>query len=279
MLAAFSELVYNWNMLKVLISNDDGIHANGIQTLAQKLSQICEVYVVAPDRERSATGHALTLHKPIRIEEVDLRFPVAKAYAVSGTPSDCVKLAVNAIFTDVKFDVVVSGINHGPNLGSDVLYSGTVSAALEGAIQGIPSIAVSLVNGFEKLADFNHGAEFITGFLPHIMQVGIPPKSILNVNIPAVSLPHMAGVKVTDLGTRLYTDSYERRVDPRGGVYFWLAGEVIDTTEPETSDVEAIRSNMVSISPVHYNLTNFNVLPQLQEKLGQQGQVILNPAL
>ena len=140
------------------------------------------------------------------------------------------------------------------------LYSGTVSAALEGAIQGYPSIATSLVNGFEKLADFSHGAEFIANFLPQVMKVGIPPKSILNINIPAVSLDRMAGVKVTELGTRMYTDSYERRVDPRGGVYFWLAGEVIDTTEAETSDVEAIRSNMVSISPVHYNLTNFSEL-------------------
>ncbi|HEY9746133.1 MAG TPA: 5'/3'-nucleotidase SurE [Oculatellaceae cyanobacterium] len=260
-------------MLKVLISNDDGIHANGIQTLAEKLSQTCEVYVVAPDRERSATGHALTLHKPIRIEEVSLNFPVAQAYAVSGTPSDCVKLAINALFRDIKFDVVLSGINHGPNLGSDVLYSGTVSAALEGAIQGVPSIAVSLVNGFEKLADFSHGATFIANFLPRIMEVGIPARSILNINIPAVSLHHMAGVKVTDLGTRMYTDTYERRVDPRGGVYFWLAGEVVDTTEAESTDVEAIRNNMVSISPVHYNLTNFSVLPQLQAQLDRNGQL------
>lgn len=265
-------------MLKVLISNDDGIFANGIQTLAEKLSKTCEVYIAAPNRERSAMGHALTLHKPVHVEEVELKFPVAKAYAISGTPSDCVKLAANALFKDIPFDVMISGINHGPNLGSDVLYSGTVSAALEGAIQGYPSIATSLVNGFEKLADFSHGAEFIANFLPQVMKVGIPPKSILNVNIPAVSLNHMAGVKVTELGTRMYTDSYERRVDPRGGVYFWLAGEVIDTTEAETSDVEAIRSNMVSISPVHYNLTNFSELPQLQAKLEQTGQVAFNPA-
>jgi 5'-nucleotidase len=259
-------------MLKVLISNDDGIHANGIQTLAEKLSHTCEVYVAAPDRERSATGHALTLHKPIGIEEVELKFPVVKAYSISGTPSDCIKLATNALFPDIKFDVILSGINHGPNLGSDVLYSGTVSAALEGAIQGYPSIALSLVNGFEKLADFSHGAEFIANFLPKIMEVGIPSKSILNINIPAVSLHHMTGVKVTDLGTRMYTDCYERRVDPRGRIYYWLAGEVIDTTESETSDVEAIRNNMVSISPVHYNLTNFNALSQLQAKLDQNGQ-------
>lgn len=256
-------------MLKVLVSNDDGIHANGIQTLIQKLSQGYEVYVAAPDRERSATGHALTLHKPIRIEEIELKFPVAKAYAVSGTPSDCVKLALNALL-DVKIDVVVSGINHGPNLGSDVIYSGTVSAALEGAIHGIPSIAVSLVNGFEKMADFSHGAEFLYNFLPKAMEARIPPKSILNINIPAVSLHHMAGIKVTELGTRMYTDTYEKRIDPRGGVYFWLAGEIIESGESEESDVEAIRNNLVSISPVHYNLTNFNGLNHLRDKLGTE---------
>lgn len=253
-------------MLKILISNDDGIHANGIQTLAAKLSQNHEVYVVAPDRERSATGHALTLHKPIRIEEVDLSFPVAKAYSVSGTPSDCVKLALNALL-DVEIDVLVSGINHGPNLGSDVIYSGTVSAALEGAIHGIPSIAVSLVNGFEKMADFSHGAEFINQFLPTAMKVGIPAKSILNINIPAVSLHHFAGIQIAELGTRMYTDSYEKRIDPRGGVYYWLAGEIIETGEADDSDVEAIRNNMVAISPVHYNLTNYNALTLLKEKL------------
>jgi 5'-nucleotidase len=257
-------------MLKVLISNDDGIHANGIQTLAAKLAQNYEVYVVAPDRERSAMGHALTLHKPIRIEEVPFNAPVAKAFATSGTPSDCVKLALNALL-DVKIDLVVSGINHGPNLGSDVIYSGTVSAALEGAIHGVPSIAVSLVNGSEKLADFNHGAEFIADFLPKAMKMGIPAKSILNINIPAVSLHHFAGVKIAELGTRMYTDSYERRIDPRGGVYYWLAGEVVETPESLESDVEAIRNNMVSISPVHYNLTNFNALAILKEKLALHG--------
>jgi 5'-nucleotidase len=253
-------------MLKILISNDDGIQANGIQTLAAKLAQTYEVYMVAPDRERSATGHALTLHKPIRIDEVPMNFPVAKAFAISGTPSDCVKLALNALL-DVKIDVVVSGINHGPNLGSDVIYSGTVSAALEGAIHGLPSIAVSLVNGGEKLADFTHGAQFISDFLPVAMKVGIPAKSILNINIPAVPLHDFAGVEIAELGTRMYTDSYERRVDPRGGIYYWLAGEVVESSNERATDVEAIRNNMVAISPVHYNLTNYNALTLLKEKL------------
>lgn len=258
-------------MLKILISNDDGIYANGLQTLADELSKQYEVYVVAPDRERSAMGHALTLHKPIRIDEVEMKYPVVKAFSTSGTPSDCVKLALNALLKDVQIDLVVSGINHGPNLGSDVIYSGTVSAALEGAIHGIPSIAVSLVNGSDKLANFSHGAEFIAEFIPKAMKVGIPAKSILNVNIPAVSRHHFAGVEIAELGTRMYTDSYERRVDPRGGVYYWLAGEVIETGEPEGTDVAAIRNNMVAVSPVHYNLSNYSALTLLKEKLEAEG--------
>lgn len=254
-------------MLKILISNDDGIHATGIQTLISRLAPHYEVYVAAPDRERSATGHALTLHKPIRVEEIDMTFPVAKAFAISGTPSDCVKLALNALLLDVKIDILISGINHGPNLGSDVIYSGTVSAALEGAIHGIPSVAVSLVNGFERMADFSHSADFILQFLPTAMKVGIPAKSILNINIPAVSIHHFAGIKISELGTRMYTNSYEKRIDPRGGIYYWLAGEAVDSGESKESDVEAIRNNMVAISPVHYNLTNYNALTLLKEKL------------
>jgi 5'-nucleotidase len=253
-------------MLKVLISNDDGIHATGLQTLAEALSQQYEVYVVAPDRERSATGHALTLHKPIRIEPVEFKSPVKQAYSISGTPSDCVKLALKALLKNVPFDILVSGINHGPNLGSDVIYSGTVSAALEGAIHGLPSIAVSLVNGFDKLADFTSAANFIRDFLPTALKAGIPPNGILNVNVPAVSHAFFAGVKICSLGTRMYTDTYEKRVDPRGGVYYWLAGEVIETDNAADSDVEAIRNNMVSISPVHYNLTDFEALTDLQAR-------------
>lgn len=251
--------------MKILVANDDGIYARGIQKLAEVLAEDYEVYVVAPEVEQSATAHALTLHKPIRIKEVELNFPVKQAFSVSGTPSDCVKIALNALITE-KMDLVVSGINHGPNLGSDVLYSGTVSAALEGAINGLPSIAVSLVNGSEKMADFTHGAQFVKNFIPQALKAGFPERSILNINIPAVSLHHFAGVKVTELGMRAYTDSYEKRVDPRGGVYYWLAGEVIETSESPESDVEAIRNNMVAISPVHFNLTNYKELEQLRGK-------------
>ncbi len=243
-------------MIKVLISNDDGIFANGIKTLAERLALNYEVYVVAPDRERSATSHSLTLHKPLRVDEVEMNNGVVKAYAVTGTPSDCIKIALNAIL-DIRPDIVVSGINHGPNLGADVLYSGTVSAALEGAVNGIPSVAVSLINGYDKNADFHPGAEFIAQFIPKVVSEGLPPKTVLNTNIPAVPLSDISGVKMTALGVRMYTDTYERRVDPRNQVYYWLAGEIIDDSdEPSDSDVVALRNNMISVSPVTFDMTN-----------------------
>ncbi len=245
--------------MKVLVSNDDGIHAVGLRTLVEWLAKKYEVYVSAPDRERSAMGHALTLHKPLRVDEIEFDSPVAKAYSVTGTPSDCVKIALNAIL-DFRPDIVVSGINHGPNLGIDVLYSGTVSAALEGAINGLPSVAVSLTNGYEKHADFNAAGEFICSYLPKFLEAQLPPKTILNVNVPAVGLSEMSGVKVTQLGTRMYTDTYERRVDPRKQVYYWLAGEIAEAGDDENSDVETIRNNMISVTPVQFDLTNYKVL-------------------
>ncbi|MBY0451067.1 MAG: 5'/3'-nucleotidase SurE [Cyanobacteria bacterium] len=258
--------------MKVLVANDDGIHANGIRTLVEYLSRQFEVYVAAPDRERSATGHALTLHKPIRVDELDMGIPVKKAYSVTGTPSDCVKIALNAIL-DIKPDIVVSGINHGPNLGVDVLYSGTVSAALEGAIHGLPSVAISLTNGYERMADFSHGAEFLCCYLPKVLEIGMPAKTILNINIPAIPLSEMTGIKLTQLGTRMYTDTYERRVDPRGLVYYWLAGEIAETGEPEGTDVHAIRNNMISVTPVHIDMTNYQVLKDQVDSLEIMGCV------
>lgn len=246
-------------MIKVLVSNDDGIHAVGIRTLVEQLSLRYEVYVVAPDRERSATGHALTLHKPLRVDEVDLGPNVAGAYAVTGTPSDCIKIALNAIL-DIRPDVIVSGINHGPNLGADVLYSGTVSAALEGALNGLPSLAVSLVNGFDKNAEFRHGAVFVSNFIPGVVNASLPPKTILNINVPAVPITDVTGIKMTCLGIRMYTDTYEKRVDPRNQIYYWLAGEVInDSEEAPDSDVMAIRNNMISVTPVTFDMTNWQV--------------------
>ena len=246
-------------MVNILVANDDGIFAAGIQALIERLSAQYDVYVVAPDRERSAMGHALTLHKPIRVDEEDLGFNVKKAYAITGTPSDCVKIGLNALMPElgVKPDIVISGINHGPNIGADVLYSGTVSAAMEGAIQGVTSIAVSLINGYEKYADFRPTADFIASFIPQVLEANLPEKTLLNVNTPAVPLQDITGTYFTKLGVRMYTDTFEKRVDPRNNVYYWLAGEIIRESEDgHETDIVALRNNAISITPISFDLTN-----------------------
>lgn len=248
--------------MRLLLSNDDGIHAPGLQILATTLSAEHEVHVVAPDRERSATGHALTLHKPLRIEE--MRIEGAKqALAVNGTPSDCIKLALGALMKDNRPDLVVSGINRGPNLGVDVIYSGTVSAALEGTILlDRPCVAISLASfsdlGYEKAAAF---AKHLVGFLErHTLDT----KVLLNVNVPAIEWQDIAGVRVTRLGRRRYNDLFERRIDPRGKVYYWLAGEAEELEDDSDTDVQAIRDNCISVTPIHYDLTHYPSLPDIQ---------------
>ncbi|MDH4379727.1 MAG: 5'/3'-nucleotidase SurE [Vampirovibrionales bacterium] len=250
--------------LTILVSNDDGIQAAGIRTLVTWLSKYHNVIVVAPDRERSAMGHALTLHKPLRVDEVPFEtsseFPVQAAYSVTGTPSDCIKLALNAIL-DQRPDVVISGINHGPNLGNDVLYSGTVSAALEGAIHGLPSVAISLFNGSTKGADFNPSAQFLCEYLPTILAAKLPTRTVLNLNTPTASYEDIKGVRLCKLGTRTYSDDYDRRLDPRGNVYYWLAGEVVlGNEEIKDTDSWAVQHNYVSATPIHFDLTHEAVL-------------------
>jgi 5'-nucleotidase len=250
--------------LKLLISNDDGIFALGIRTLANTLAQAGhEVTVVCPDRERSATGHGLTLHRPIRAEIIDSIFDLAvTAWSCSGTPSDCVKFALSAVL-DTRPDFVLSGINHGSNLGTDILYSGTVSAAMEGVIEGIPSIAISLASFTSK--DFHPAANFARTLLAQLAKQPLAEATLLNVNVPPVQLEDMAGVRITRQGLRRYVESFQKRIDPRGKCYYWLAGEVIEEIEqPEhlnlppniLTDVQAIRDNYITITPLQYNLTD-----------------------
>lgn len=254
----------------ILVSNDDGIFAAGIQTLANTLAAAgYRVTVVCPDRERSATGHGLTLHKPIRAEAIDHIFaPNVQAWACSGTPSDCVKLALGALLDEAP-DFVFSGINHGPNLGTDVLYSGTVSAAMEGTIEGIPSVAFSLADFTQRI--FQSGADFARSLIPHLQAHPLPESVLLSVNIPAVPIADIAGVKLTRQGVRRYIDSFEKRVDPRGNSYFWLAGEVIEeVVDPEAppevmTDVQAIQLNYITLTPLQYNLTAQTLFDQSWE--------------
>lgn len=263
--------------MKLLISNDDGIFALGIRTLANTLAADGhQITVVCPDRERSATGHGLTLHKPIRAEQIESVFdsPV-QAWACSGTPSDCVKLALGALLNEPP-DMVLSGINHGSNLGTDVLYSGTVSAAMEGAIENISSIAFSLTSFSAQ--DFQPAANFAKVLLKQLADTPLAPGMLLNVNVPAVPEADIAGVTITRQGIRRYFDLFEKRVDPRGKTYYWLAGEVLEDVaesnlesfetlklkavnadlgylEQLPTDVQAIRQNYITVTPLQYNLT------------------------
>ena len=273
--------------MNLLISNDDGISALGIRTLANTLAEAGhQVTVVCPDRERSATGHGLTLHDPIRAKQVESVFhPSVDAWACSGTPSDCVKLALGAILDNMP-DMVLSGINHGSNLGTDVLYSGTVSAAMEGVIEGIPSVAFSLTSF--AATDFQPAANFARKLLDQLAQQPIPHLVLLNVNVPAVAENKIAGVIMTRQGVRRYFDMFEKRTDPRGKTYYWLAGEVLeDVSEEELeqagmsglsalggdiewfrktpTDVQAIRQNYITVTPLQYNLTCAVGLESLQK--------------
>ena len=252
--------------MKILISNDDGVMAEGIKALVIELSKEHEVYVVAPDRERSAAGHSLTLHTPIRVEELDSRFGAKRIWVTSGTPGDCVKIGINAILADdEKPDLIISGINHGPNLGSDILYSGTVSCAMEGAMMGYPSIAVSLASMSCEPELFQNVAKFMLEFLRKIKDYKFPPKTILNVNVPGLMQEDLAGIAITKLGGKMFTDEYDKRVDPRGKVYYWMAGELIKHCDNDDSDLNALRWNKVSVTPITFEMTLERVRPELVE--------------
>lgn len=259
-------------MSNILISNDDGIFALGVRTLANTLAQAGhQVTVVCPDRERSATGHGLTLHQPIRAKEVDSIFDSSVvAWSCSGTPADCVKFALSAVLK-TRPDLVYSGINHGPNLGTDVLYSGTVSAAMEGVLEGIPSVAFSLAS-FSGL-EFQPAADFAVKLLPQLIDYPKPP--LLSVNVPPVPTSEIAGVIVTRQGLRRYIEKFEQRLDPRGKSYYWLEGEIVeDIEQPEDinlpphilTDVQAIRDRYITVTPLQYNLTDATIVKHLYQQ-------------
>ena len=254
--------------MKILISNDDGIAANGIRVLTKALAADHDVYVIAPDRERSAAGHSLTLHTPLRVEELENNTRAKRTWVTTGTPGDCVKIGINAILSEEELpDIVISGINHGPNLGSDILYSGTVSCAMEGAMMGIPSIAVSLASMQSDYEDFEFTGKFINSLLKKLEGFPFPPKSILNVNVPSLDEDDIAGVAITELGSRMFTNTYEKRVDPRGKVYYWMAGELTNEPSDANTDIAAVRNNKISITPVTYEMTKEDYIASLDKIL------------
>ncbi|MGI6188524.1 MAG: 5'/3'-nucleotidase SurE [Clostridiales bacterium] len=252
--------------MRILVCNDDGIYSNGILQLASSMSRIGETTVVAPDEERSATGHAITLHKPLRVKPVNLPKLNIRAYAVNGTPADCVKIGYDIVM-ERKVDLVISGINKGPNLGTDVLYSGTVSAAFEGAILGLPSIAVSLVSYDSD--DYAYAGKIAVQVAERLMENSLPLGTILNINVPAVPEKDIKGIKTVRLGVRRYAENYIKRIDPRGRPYYWLTGEAIDEDETAgceiDTDISAIIHNYVTITPIHFDLTSYAFIDNVAE--------------
>ncbi|WZL74935.1 5'/3'-nucleotidase SurE [Clostridiaceae bacterium 35-E11] len=248
--------------MNILITNDDGIYAEGIYKLACSLENIGDVFVVAPNRQRSATGHAITMHEPIRAEKIKFFDKNFNAWSISGTPADCVKLGTQALMK-VKPDVVFSGINNGPNLGTDVLYSGTVSAAMEGVILGYPAVAVSLA-AFKDL-NYDYASEFCCMLAQKIAQNPLPPDTLLNVNIPNCKKQDIKGVKATILGVRKYKNSFVERIDPRGQAYYWLGGEILDEKKDEETDIYSIQNKYVSITPIHFDLTKFDIIQEIEK--------------
>ncbi|MEE9466539.1 MAG: 5'/3'-nucleotidase SurE [Candidatus Neomarinimicrobiota bacterium] len=244
----------------ILVSNDDGIQAPGLRALCQALLPLGRVVVMAPEVERSAMGHAITLSDPLRVTEIDLEMEGVTAYACSGTPADCVKLAVLAVLPD-RPDLVASGINHGSNTGVNVIYSGTVSAATEGAILGIPSLAVS-VDSRERdnLEPAQAIAQQIAG---QVLETGLPEGTLLNVNIPDLAPDQLPpcwlegrGYDLTVHGKADWQDDFDRRVDPQNRIYYWLAGRRREIQEESITDEETLKAGRVSVTPLHFDLTD-----------------------
>lgn len=248
--------------MRILLTNDDGINAPGIQALWNELSSIANVEVVAPDSERSAASQAITVHHPIRVDRHCLNQPNICAWRVGGTPTDCVKIAIEALLTE-RPDFVVSGINQGANLGTDVLYSGTVSAAIEAAMHGIQAIAVSLDSW--EVCDFNPAARFTKKLIQSMKNRSLPPNTLLNVNVPVAGEGNYNGVAITKLGVRKYDNTFTKRRDPRGRDYYWMGGSVVDSDNDEDSDIVAVSQGKISVTPVHFDLTNYAIMDLLKE--------------
>ncbi|HDD52550.1 5'/3'-nucleotidase SurE [Thermoplasmatales archaeon ex4484_36] len=244
----------------ILLSNDDGVYAQGLMTLKETLEELAEVYVVAPDREKSAVSHAVTLHRPLRVERIKER-----VYAVDGTPTDCVILAVNKLLGK-RPDLLISGINQGGNMGDDVTYSGTVSAAMEGTILGIPSIAVSLV--VEEYRNYENVALFVKNLVEWMNTSPLPSETFLNINVPdREEYHHIKGVMWTRQGKRVYSDSIYELVDPRGKKYYWIGGVPLeDVDNGEDTDIAAVSRGFISITPIHLDLTDYRALDRLRKK-------------
>ncbi len=244
--------------MRILVTNDDGYLAGGLRILADAARRLGSVSIVAPDREQSATSHSLTLHNPLRVRQTD-----EGVHVVDGTPTDCVVLAIGELLPE-RPDFVLSGVNHGPNLGDDVLYSGTVAAAMEATILGIPALAISYTG--RDAESIEKWFDILSRLLDQLLtRSDLPRETLFNVNLPAVPPSEVAGIKITTLGRRAYVGSLTRAADPNGREYFWIGGGESTWWGGEDSDFRAIHEGYVSVTPLHLDLTNY----QLLEEIGQ----------
>ena len=243
--------------MRLLCTNDDGYMARGLEVLAEAVGSLGTVAVVAPDREQSATSHSLTIHRPLRYRQSRRGF-----YVVDGTPTDCVIMAVNEVL-GYHPDFCLSGVNHGANMGEDVLYSGTVAAAMEATVLGIPAVALSYTGeDYETLSSW-HG--LLEGFLRQILtREAFPPHTLLNVNLPAIPADEVKGIRVTSLGRRQYSDSITKALDPKGREYYWIGGDISAWAGGEEADYRAVQSGFISVTPLKLDLTNYELLEEIR---------------
>jgi 5'-nucleotidase len=243
----------------ILVTNDDGIQAPALRQLKSALADLGRVVIVAPDRDQSATSHALTLYRPFRIEQ-----PERDVYAVDGTPTDCVVVAMHGLIDETP-SLVVSGINHGPNMGEDVFYSGTVAAAIEGALNGMPSLAVSLVAKRSEEVDWTEPARVTRSIVDAALHHGLAPKSLLSVNLPWRPSEPYRGIRVTKLGQRVYQDSLIEKKDPRGRPYYWIGGDEPVWVQEEGTDFVAVSEGFVSVTPLMLDLTHHRARTEMEK--------------
>ena len=248
----------------ILVSNDDGISSKGIRMLVDIMKKIGEVVVVAPDSPQSGMGHAITIGNTLRLEETDI-FGGIKSYRCSGTPADCVKIAKHFVLKDRKPDLVVSGINHGSNTSISVLYSGTMSAAIEAAIEGMPAIGFSLCD-YSEDAEFSHTEEYIREISLQVLSKGMTKGVALNVNFPPKRNENIKGMKICRQARAKWQEEFDQRYDPNGRRYFWMAGNFVNFDKGEDNDEWAIANNYVSIVPCQFDMTAHHAIPMLNDE-------------
>ena len=251
-------------MLRILLSNDDGIDAPGLRALSDALRSRAELFIVAPNTEQSAVGHAITIHDPLKVKAW-FRDEKFYGHAVSGTPADCVKLALCSLL-EKRPDLVIPGVNQGANLGTDIIYSGTVSAATEGTLLGVPSIAVS-VNSFERTAHFDTAAAVACELAERLPQMHLPPGTLLNVNVPNLPRSKVKGWRFTSQGRSKFVENYIKRDDPRGVPYYWIGGVFVEADESEHADYLAVKQGYVSVTPIHFDVTDYECLWRLRKSM------------